>query len=289
MKGLSGSPSLYTVAATASGANPTAISLGANTMEPNPMTGGPTWMKQLAVWLDEDTIVFSGKPTTDTTNTGYGFYKLTVSTGSIVPIKTAIGACADFEISPDGSKILFQGLATVSLYGTHITVTHILTLVIADGTTVDINSDETTAAVFWQPHWLGSSKVSYVRQTNAPATDIYVANADGTGKTAITTGKSIVAMSASPDGTKIAYRNKTSSFASELRCVGADGAGDLSLESDPPLGFDWSKNSSYIVYYAIKGTESNIFFIKSDGTGATKVWASGKYMNNLAPYRPWAQ
>ncbi len=278
---------LYIVSASETSQNPAPIDLGNLEIDTNPLTGGTTaCQKRYAVWMSTDSIVLIARPSTDTSSSAYGFYKLAISLNTVVPIKAAMGACNDFELAPDGNHLLVQAPAKVSIGGTQFDVLHIHKVYMPDGTTTDLNADETTAANYWLPQWLGGSRLAYVKQTNVGYA-LGTMNLDGTGKqelvTTSATNDVIAPMTVARDGSKIAYRRSNT-----LHAIGADGTGGAQLSSAIPLGFDWSgADANTIAYYAIKGTESNVFFVRTDKTEVGKVWAQGKAMNQLGGYRSW--
>ncbi|MCA9330850.1 PD40 domain-containing protein [Candidatus Saccharibacteria bacterium] len=170
--------------------------------------------------------------------------------------------------SPDGSKIAYIQDAGGGNYSLRV-----MNLTTSADTVV-----EPSFAGFW---WLSNSKLVMYAQ-DAGVFQLYTINADGTGKTALTSdaGSSYFA-TASADGQKIVYVYNDSINPPELRSINADGTGQATLTSNIsddnsvaglPL---WSPDGSQVLFtYSDTGNNFPLMKINANGTGQTTIVSS---------------
>jgi Tol biopolymer transport system component len=161
--------------------------------------------------------------------------------------------------SPDGAEIVFEGAATncpregsvwkMSGDGTGLT----------ELSASDCNTD-------YLPRWSpDGTKIAYTTEINGWFR-IRTMNSDGTGKAEITSPQSATT-EWSPDGTKIAYKNP-----SDLWVMNSDGSGKKRLTTLTPYGYyDWSPDSSKIVFAAGGTGNREIWVVNSDGSGLVQL------------------
>lgn len=167
--------------------------------------------------------------------------------------------------SPDGTRIAYLQDAGGGTYS--LRVVNLSTL--AD---TQIQSGFTG---FW---WLSNNKLVMYTQ-DAGIFQLYTINADGTGKTALTSdpGQSYFA-SSSPDGQRIAYYYNDGTNPPELRTINADGTGKTTVTNNisddnslagMPL---WSPDGSQILFnYTDSADNLPLMRINANGTGLTTI------------------
>lgn len=102
--------------------------------------------------------------------------------------------------------------------------------------------------------------------------DIYVANADGSAPTRLTSDEVDHSPAWSPDGELIAY---VSGYGEDqqIRVMNADGSNTRELTTDRGLHLfpSWSPDGSEIAFVAFDGTDSNIYVMDADGSGTRRL------------------
>jgi Tol biopolymer transport system component len=163
------------------------------------------------------------------------------------------------DISPDGSKVVFNGRlpasANPNVFVVNVNATGLTRLTTdegfdgfaawsPDGSKIVFESDRTGVSQLWLmnadgsnqtqltfdpvpkdqvPDWSpDGSKIAYVAQTAPVGGDIWVINADGTNPHPITSGLDLLGTAWSPDGTQIATQNWTTRT---VEVMNADGSG----------------------------------------------------------------
>jgi hypothetical protein len=172
----------------------------------NPDLGHPSWSP------DGSKIVVDGVSVMNADGTGLHFV-----TGGYEP-----------EWSPDGSRLVFTqippGGSNENVYTSN-----------SDGTGVTNLTADIPAASRDAPTWSpDGSKIAYVSRPFTGGQDLYVMNANGTGKALLRSFAHSPAWS--PDGTKIAYKSGSS-----LHVMGTDGSNDVAIASVTAgyEGTDW--------------------------------------------------
>lgn len=102
--------------------------------------------------------------------------------------------------------------------------------------------------------------------------DIYVANADGSAPTRLTSDQVDHSPIWSPDGELIAF---VSGYGEDqqIRVMNADGSNTRELTSDRGSHFfpSWSPDGGQIAFVAFDGTDSNIYVMDADGSGTHRL------------------
>ena len=180
--------------------------------------------------------------------------------------------------SPDGSKIAFTRFS-----GSKIEVC----VMNADGTNVvQVTSGDVTPESFdgppsWSPD--GTKFVFGSNRSGFRKGEIWMANADGSGLTRLTTSVQLGSDGQgpifsvdgdpdwSPDGTKIAFVSNRDGADSELYVMNVDGSNPVRLTNDSvdDLQPDWSPDSQKIAF--TKSNGNGIHIINGDGTGLVSI------------------
>ena len=109
------------------------------------------------------------------------------------------------------------------------------------------------------------------------ANNIWTMNADGSGKTMITSTIDHDSWPRwSPDGSKVAFIRNTSSGVNQLTTVTADGATTVQIDPEYATTFDWSPSGTKLVYGRAvtggqPGGEFDIYSANADGTGKSNL------------------
>ncbi|HEX8189448.1 MAG TPA: DPP IV N-terminal domain-containing protein, partial [Pyrinomonadaceae bacterium] len=178
---------------------------------------------------------------------------------------------AFFFWSPDGSRIAFLR------YDFEHQVTSLVT-VAADGTGRTLLTSvpgEYIDSCAWSPDGTRLAFSARPFVSDVQANDVFVINADGTGRSKLTNGDGLNGYTSwSPDGTRLSYTRLVYDAAglvsSDIRVVGADGSGPIQipqaageLDSSPR----WSPDGSRLAFTrALPGGSTGLYTALSDGT-----------------------
>jgi Tol biopolymer transport system component len=175
---------------------------------------------------------------------------------------TTFGAFPD--ISPDGSKVVFNGrlpaVADPNIFVVNVDGTGLTQL------TTDTASDQFPA---WSPD--GSRIVFTSTRTGIP--QLWLMDADGDNQTQLTfdANRKDQLPDWSPDGSQIAYVQRTAPVGGDIWVVNADGTDPHPLTSGPPdeLGTAWSPDGTQIAY--LNWTTRTVEVMSADGTNAHPI------------------
>jgi hypothetical protein len=123
----------------------------------------------------------------------------------------------------------------------------------------------------YEATWSSTGKIAYSESVEPSNSEIFVANADGSGAHNVTNAPGYDDDSAvwSPDGTKIAFV-RFYGGAGEIFVMNADGSGQTDLTNDPANDADptWSPDGSKIAFTTNRGPtgDSEIFVMNADGS-----------------------
>jgi TolB protein len=116
-----------------------------------------------------------------------------------------------------------------------------------------------------------NGKIAFSSNLQIPTgttTEMFVMNADGTGKTQITAaGPAEIAASWSSDGKKIAFVNAV--FDSEIFVMKADGTDQINLSNNPAdqdRNPSWSPDGTKIAFESTRDGNREIYVMNADGT-----------------------
>jgi TolB protein len=168
--------------------------------------------------------------------------------------------------SPDGARLAF----VVTSAGSRSI--HISTASGAGDTAVTTLEANGVGLPSWSPD--GSKIVFIDDQGNNGTRELYVVNADGTGRTLVA-GNANLGVSWSPDGSKIAFGASDGN----IHVIASDGTGDTPITSS---GYDsvpdWSPDGSRIAFSSEREApcfglpcDREIFVVNSDGTGEINI------------------
>ena len=181
----------------------------------------------------------------------------------------------DWLWSPDGTRIAYRHRdPDTRRWGLYVAN--------ADGTgTTTITT--TTDGLSWRPWrpWQSWSpdgtRIAYAEvDPDTRRWDLYVANADGTGTTTITTNRANGEWLWSPDGTRIAYQEwDRDPRRWGLHVANADGTGTTTITTNP-LGGNvwWSPDGTRIAYKEQQDPDTSravLYVVNADGTGTTTI------------------
>ncbi len=262
-------------------------------------------------------IVFDSQRKLDGTdapnaNGTYNIWLVNTDGTGLTPLTTATASGArsfDSQWSPDGGKVVFESQR--KLDGTdapNANGTYNIWLVNADGTGLTpLTTATASGAISFVPQWSpDGAKLVFNSQRKLDGTDaananltsnIWRANADGTGLTPLTTATASGARSFapqwSPDGAKVVFNSQrkldgtdaaNANGTHNIWRVNADGTGLTPLTTATASGAhslapQWSPDGAKVVFDSLRkpdGTDAanangtyNIWLVNADGTGLT--------------------
>jgi TolB protein len=196
--------------------------------------------------------------------------------------------------SPDGSRILFTRWWIDAKNATH----RELFTVNANGgglkqvTTWGQNADSYVSEPDYAPD---GSKIVYVRSSFATGDHVYVANENGSGATALTSGTGgNVNPAWSPDGTRIAYEQYTpgKTYSSQIMAMNANGSGKTAITSNTFDAEDpsWSRDGTKLVFTTMQPLDathdaSHLYVVDATGLGLTLLGG----LPNVQYFANWAR
>ena len=120
----------------------------------------------------------------------------------------------------------------------------------------------------WSPD---GSKIAF-NSSSTGNNNIYVINADGTGKTQLTFYTGDIGVSSptwSPDGSKIAFQNDSEGA---IYVMNSNGTGITRLTNSLDFGPSWSPDGSKIAFTTVRhSSRTEIYVMNADGTGQTRL------------------
>jgi Tol biopolymer transport system component len=172
-------------------------------------------------------------------------------------------------------------------------------------TDISNNTDEFAQEAAWSPD---RSKVAYSLQTGSQTWEIWVMNADGSGKHVVapaTLSPGIVASENylpnwSPDGTKIAYTHyqenepvikvqAAQQYTYQVFVVNADGSGtpqNVSNNSDDDEDPNWSPNGQQLAFVKYVDGQGQIWVMNADGSNPHLVASSTDRSDEAPAFSP---
>lgn len=168
--------------------------------------------------------------------------------------------------SPDGTRVVF--VTVIGGVGARLFTVN------ADGSGLAQLSDEPADQPEWSPD---GTKIAYVS-----GSAIWVANADGSTPTNLTSGSSGSAPSWSPDGARIVFTSPRAGTI-QVFVMNSDGSGveQLTTTVNAPTTPSWTPDGRHIQFVSTEGTHQ----MSPDGSGQTTVSTSALYDWRLSPDR----
>lgn len=228
-------------------------------------------------------IVFSGVD-----HESLDIYVFDFATSESVRLTDSIGDESAPVLSPDGSRIVFQGPPSEDLDDPSNTDIYVMD---SDGTDLTrLTTDPTPeASPAWSPD---GERITFDRKFSDDEQAIFVINADGTGKERLTGAGVHFEPSWSPDGARIVFVSRreppptsdTERCSSDIYVMAADGTGQVRLttrdgsHSQPR----WAPDGTRIAFGHIEAGEDgrHIYTMNPDGTGHKRITPDGTVGSN---------
>ncbi|OLC70575.1 MAG: hypothetical protein AUH78_20605 [Gemmatimonadetes bacterium 13_1_40CM_4_69_8] len=208
--------------------------------------------------------------------TSYGIYVVNVDGTHLRLLTASSNLTWGLAWSPDGAKIAFakwyEGLFVMN----------------ADGTgQVNLASDFYNTSPGESPAWSPDGRRIAFTGMDGGWPDIYVVNANGSGRTRVTYGQhgcpvpeenSVPAWS--PDGTTIAYEHRTCQATYEIHGINVDGTREVNLTSNQPSGLypTWSPDGAQIAFWSFHdGGPYEIYVMNADGSSPVPITIGADY------------
>ena len=182
---------------------------------------------------------------------------------------------AYFSWSPDGTKITWQDYKEGN---------YDICVVNSDGT--DFHNLTDDAYYQSRPQWSpDSEKLLYENYGDSGSSEVFVVNADGTGKTNLSNSPdtSDEAPVWSPDGTKIAFARGYGNSNQGIYVMNADGSNQVNLTSTNDEGYpSWSPDGTKIAFSRFLNFTRMIYVMHADGSNQQPAFA-GHYNGGAKP------
>jgi Tol biopolymer transport system component len=137
------------------------------------------------------------------------------------------------------------------------------------------------------PSWSPDGRLAFFSNRGAggqSASHVYVINADGSGLTFVGDSSATEETPAwSPDGRRIAFSSNRETGRFQIWLMNPDGSNPVRLTSDSGGGGEpqWSPDGSKIVYASFRDNVVEIYVMKADGSGQTRL------THMLGSYQHW--
>lgn len=194
-------------------------------------------------------------------------YVMRVDGSDVRQLTTGSQSAGQPQWSPDGSRIAFAG-------GGGIFVMR------ADGSQIRQLATGISGVLKWSPD---GSKIAFSDYWEWRVADLYVVNADGTGKRLLHAGSAFGGLTWSPDGSRIAYDAWADGGGGcacrSISIVDSDGSNHVALTSaasHDSFGPTWSPDGSRIAFARSRGgadfsSDIGIFVVDVNGAGLTQL------------------
>jgi dipeptidyl aminopeptidase/acylaminoacyl peptidase len=190
------------------------------------------------------------------------------------------GSIFDFQISPDGNRVVFRGDKDVD------TTNELYSVAIEGGTVVKLNSPLVANGDVLNDYQISSDSARVIYRANqdsAGMIELYSALIAATGSTKLNdmlvVGGNIIAFQISPDGTRVVYRADQDMdqvielYSAQIAATGSTKLNDILIGGGNVLSFQISSNSARVVYLANQDTVTvnELYSAQIAATGSTKL------------------